>query len=114
MTDVQSYTPSREDFAALLDESFGGRDFAEGTVVQGTVVSADRDFVVVDVGLKTEGRISLKEFGRSDSEKGVRWDTVEVYLERVGNAGRSGDQSERRPEARRPGPASRCVRRQQR
>ncbi len=63
MTDVQSFTPSRDDFSAMLDESFGGRDFAEGTVVQGIVVGVDRDFVIVDVGLKTEGRISTKEFG---------------------------------------------------
>src|SRR3712207_2787950 len=57
MTDVQSFTPSREDFSALLDESFGGRDFMEGSVVQGVVVAADRGYVDVDGGLKTEGRI---------------------------------------------------------
>jgi len=88
MTDVQSFTPSRDDFAALLDEAFGGRDFAEGTVVKGRVVSVDRDFVVVDVGLKTEGRIPTKEFsapgdGASAPKVG---DTVEVFLERVENA----------------------------
>ena len=88
MTDVQSFSPSRDDFAALLDESFGGRDFAEGTVVKGQVVSVDRDFVVVDVGLKTEGRISTKEFGpNTDGQFPVKvGDTVEVFLDRVENA----------------------------
>ncbi|HEX8568455.1 MAG TPA: S1 RNA-binding domain-containing protein, partial [Caulobacteraceae bacterium] len=88
MTDVQSFTPSRDDFSALLDESFGGRDFMEGTVVQGIVVAADRDFIVVDVGLKTEGRIATKEFGpNTDGQPPVKvGDTVEVFLDRIENA----------------------------
>jgi small subunit ribosomal protein S1 len=88
MTDVQSFTPSRDDFSAMLDESFGGRDFAEGTVVQGIVVGVDRDFVIVDVGLKTEGRISTKEFGpNTDGQFPVKvGETVEVFLDRIENA----------------------------
>jgi small subunit ribosomal protein S1 len=88
MTDVQSYSPSRADFSALLDEAMGGRDFMEGTVVQGTVVAVDRDFVVIDVGLKTEGRIATKEFGpNTDGQPPVKLgDTVEVFLERIENA----------------------------
>jgi len=87
MTDVQSFTPSRDDFAALLDETLGGRDFAEGSVVPGKVVGVDRDFVIVDVGLKTEGRISTKEFtGPGDGEAPKVGDTIDVFLERIENA----------------------------
>ena len=89
MADDMSFNPSREDFAALLDESFGGRDFHEGTVVQGKVVAVEKDFAIIDVGLKTEGRVSLKEFG-AGSDGGSKpvavGDTVEVFLERVENA----------------------------
>jgi small subunit ribosomal protein S1 len=87
MTDVQSFSPSRDDFAALLDETLGGRDFAEGSVVPGKVVGIDRDFVIVDVGLKTEGRISTKEFtGPGDGPAPVVGDTIDVFLERIENA----------------------------
>jgi small subunit ribosomal protein S1 len=55
-------TPSRADFEAMLEESFVGRSPAEGSVIKGTVVAIENDFAVVDVGLKTEGRVSLKEF----------------------------------------------------
>ncbi len=83
-----SLSPSRDDFAALLDESLGGRDFMEGTVVKGLVVGIEKDFAIIDVGLKTEGRVLLKEFGGEDDSKAVVavGDTVEVFLERVENA----------------------------
>ncbi len=83
-----SMSPSRDDFAALLDESMGGRDFMEGSVVQGKVVGIEKDFAIIDVGLKTEGRIQVKEFGvDADGKATVKLgDTVEVYLERVENA----------------------------
>jgi small subunit ribosomal protein S1 len=88
MADVQTLNPSRDDFAALLDESLGGRDFHEGAVVHGKVVAVEKDFAVIDVGLKTEGRVSLKEFGLGDEGKKpvAVGDTVEVFLERVENA----------------------------
>jgi small subunit ribosomal protein S1 len=88
MADDMSANPSRDDFAALLDEAFGGRDFAEGTVVHGKVVAIEKDFAIIDVGLKTEGRIALKEFGVDDNGKPTLkvGDTVEVFLERVENA----------------------------
>ena len=78
--------PTREDFAKLIDESFGNGHVQEGSVVKGTVVGIERDVAVIDVGLKTEGRVALREFtgpGRSDIKVG---DTVEVYLERIENA----------------------------
>ncbi len=89
MADDMSMSPSRDDFAALLDEALGGRDFVEGSVVQGTVVGIEKDFAIVDVGLKTEGRVSLKEFGVGEEESKVPvkvGDIVDVYLERVENA----------------------------
>jgi small subunit ribosomal protein S1 len=78
---------SREDFAALLDASFGDGHLQEGSVVKGTVVGIEKDVAVIDVGLKTEGRVALREFaapGRSNEIK--VGDTVEVYLERIENA----------------------------
>ena len=88
MADDMSMNPSRDDFAALLDESMGGKDFAEGTVVKGRVAAIEKDFAIIDVGLKTEGRIAVKEFGVDDSGKATVkvGDTVEVFLERVENA----------------------------
>ena len=79
--------PTREDFAKLIDESFGDGHLQEGAVVKGTVVAIERDLAVIDVGLKTEGRVALREFagpGRSTEIK--VGDTVEVYLERIENA----------------------------
>jgi len=80
--------PSRDDFAALLEETLGGRDFAEGTVVQGKVVAIEKDFAIIDVGLKTEGRIPVKEWDATeDGKPGVKvGDRVEVFLERLENA----------------------------
>jgi len=86
MADDMSMTPTRDDFAALLQESFLGRDIAEGSVVKGRVAAIEKDFVIVDVGLKTEGRIPLKEFASPDRPLPVAGDTVEVYLERIENA----------------------------
>ena len=79
--------PNRDDFAAMLEESFVGQSPAEGSVIKGTVVAIENDFAVVDVGLKTEGRVSLKEFSMPGLPVTVQvGDQVEVYLERVENA----------------------------
>jgi small subunit ribosomal protein S1 len=82
-----STAPSRDDFAKMLDESFDQGNLQEGSVIRGTVVGIEKDVAVVDVGLKTEGRVPLREFtgpGRATELK--IGDTVEVYLERVENA----------------------------
>jgi len=79
--------PTREDFAALLNESYGGSDAFEGSVIKGRVVAIEKDVAVIDIGLKTEGRVPLKEFtgfGRDPAPK--VGEEVEVYLERVENA----------------------------
>ena len=80
-------TPNRDDFAAMLEASFEIRAPAEGSVVRGTIIAIENDYAVVDVGLKTEGRVSLKEFSMPGQPPTVVvGDEVEVYLERVENA----------------------------
>src|SRR4051812_10717502 len=82
-----SYNPTRDDFAAMLDESFAGGNLQESSVIKGKVVAIEKDMAVIDVGLKTEGRVALREFagpGR-DSELKVG-DEVEVFLDRIENA----------------------------
>ena len=80
-------TPMKEDFAALLAESFTSNEAMEGAVIKGTVVAIEKDLAVIDVGLKTEGRVPLKEFTVPGREPSLKvGDVVEVYLERVENA----------------------------
>ena len=55
-------TPSRDDFAAMLEQSFETQSPQEGAVIKGKIVAIENDFAMVDVGLKTEGRVPLKEF----------------------------------------------------
>jgi small subunit ribosomal protein S1 len=88
MADDLSMNPTRDDFEALLDESMAAGDFAEGTVVQGKVSAIEKDFAIIDVGLKTEGRIAVKEFGVDEAGKPTLkvGDAVEVFLERIENA----------------------------
>ena len=87
MTDVTSYSPSRDDFAALLDESYGESEAFEGTVIKGRVVAIEKDVAVIDIGLKTEGRVALKEFQGPGREGDISVGSeVEVYLERIENA----------------------------
>jgi small subunit ribosomal protein S1 len=86
-TESSISTPSREDFAAMLEQSFETQSPQEGAVIKGTIVAIENDFAMVDVGLKTEGRISLKEFAMPGVPADIKvGDTVEVYLERVENA----------------------------
>ncbi len=79
--------PSHDEFAALLEETLSGSALQEGSVIKGTVVAIEKDVAVIDVGLKTEGRISLKEFGLPGRPADLAiGDEVDVYLERVENA----------------------------
>ena len=79
--------PLREDFAAMLEESFTQGNLQEGAVIKGTVVGIEKDLAVIDVGLKTEGRVPLREFNGPGRQNDLKvGDTVEVYLERVENA----------------------------
>ena len=79
--------PSHDEFAALLEESLTTTALQEGNVVKGTIVAIEKDVAVIDVGLKTEGRIPLKEFGVTGRTSNLAvGDEVDVYLERVENA----------------------------
>jgi len=80
--------PTRDDFAELLNKSLGGENETfEGKVVKGTVTGIENDMAVIDVGLKSEGRVPLREFAapgqRADLKIG---DEVEVYVDRVENS----------------------------
>jgi small subunit ribosomal protein S1 len=79
--------PTREDFAALLSESLSKEDAFEGSVVKGIVTAIEKDLAVIDVGLKMEGRVPLREFSIPGKPADIKvGDTVEVYLERMENA----------------------------
>ncbi len=79
--------PAVEDFAAMLEESYGTSNSLEGTVIKGTVVNIEKDLAIIDVGLKSEGRIPLKEFAAPGQESDLKpGDTVEVFLERIENS----------------------------
>ena len=78
--------PPVEDFAAMLEESFQKKDKIEGTVVTGTVISIDNDEALVDVGLKAEGRVPIKEFSTQGNPVEVKvGDSFEIYVERFEN-----------------------------
>ena len=81
--------PTRDDFAAMLDETLGGAANGgfEGRVVKGTVTAIENDKAVIDVGLKSEGRVPLREFAMPGQPHGlVVGAEVEVYVDRVENA----------------------------
>ena len=92
---------TKESFAALLEESMAAQDSLEGTVVKGTVISVDNDFALIDVGLKAEGRVALKEFSPAPGQPaGLKpGDIVEVYVDRIedknGEAGLSRERAKR-------------------
>ena len=78
--------PTRDDFAALLEETLGDADGFEGRVVKGTVTAIENDLVVIDVGLKSEGRVPLREFAAPGQKAELKvGDEVEVYVDRVEN-----------------------------
>jgi small subunit ribosomal protein S1 len=84
---MANQTASAEDFEHLLMESFQDIDPVEGTVVKGTVVAIEKDLAIIDVGLKTEGRVPLKEFGAAGRDGTIDVGSeVEVYVDRVENA----------------------------
>src|ERR1700723_4247586 len=87
MAQAAAAAPTRDDFASMIEESFSDGHLQEGSVIKGTVVAIEKDMAVIDVGLKTEGRVALREFagpGR-DSELKVG-DQVEGFLDRIENA----------------------------
>ena len=99
-TESQASKENEEDFISMLEESLATQSNLEGSVVKGTIVALENDQVVVDVGLKAEGRISLKEFSSPGEEPDISvGDSVEVYLDRIEN--RDGEAVLSREKARR-------------
>ncbi|OPF95760.1 S1 RNA-binding domain-containing protein, partial [Rhodopseudomonas palustris] len=87
MASTDTYNPTRDDFAAMLDESFAGGNLQESSVIKGKVVAIEKDMAVIDVGLKTEGRVPLREFAGPGRDNEIKvGDTVEVFLDRIENA----------------------------
>src|ERR1700760_3132584 len=79
-------TPSHhgtEDFAALLDQQLSRDHGFEGSVVTGRVIRLTDEYAIVDVGLKSEGRVALKEFAAPGQKPEVKpGDNIELYVER--------------------------------
>src|SRR5437868_2014713 len=97
---TQTAPSQRESFAALLNESMGVANSLEGTVVKGRVISIENDAALIDVGLKSEGRVPLKEFAAGGQEPEIHvGDIVEVFLERMED--KNGEASLSREKARR-------------
>src|SRR5438270_385842 len=97
---TQTAPAQRESFAALLNESMGVANSLEGTVVKGRVISIENDAALIDVGLKSEGRVPLKEFAAGGQEPEIHvGDVVEVFLERMED--KNGEASLSREKARR-------------
>src|SRR3546814_16172612 len=84
MSETQTASPAKESFAARLDESLAKTDSFEGTVVQGRIISIENAVARIDVGLKSEGRVPLKEFAAPGQPADLKpGDTVEVFIERM-------------------------------
>ncbi|MEA3036062.1 MAG: small subunit ribosomal protein [Sphingomonadales bacterium] len=79
--------PTRDDFAKMLNDSLGGENESfEGKVVKGTVTAIENDMAVIDVGLKSEGRVALREFAAPGHKAEIAvGDVVEVFVDRVEN-----------------------------
>ncbi|WP_296617186.1 30S ribosomal protein S1 [Sphingomonas sp.] len=79
--------PTRDDFAKMLEMTLGDADGFEGRVVHGTVTGIENDMAVIDVGLKSEGRVPLREFAAPGQKADLKvGDEVEVFVDRVENA----------------------------
>ena len=56
----ETLTPSTDDFAAMFEASFETNSMEEGSVITGRVTGIEKDMVIIDIGLKTEGRVPLR------------------------------------------------------
>ena len=77
-----------ESFAELFEASIEetGLDIERGSVITGTVVAIDNDWITVDTGLKSEGIVAREEFLSEEGELEVEvGDTVDVVVEAVDN-----------------------------
>lgn len=79
--------PTTEDFEAMLEESLGPEGKFDGKVVTGIIIAVDKEAATIDIGLKAEGRIPLKEFSAHGQSAELKvGDEVEVFVERIENA----------------------------
>jgi small subunit ribosomal protein S1 len=81
--------PSTDDFASMFEASIETNSMQEGSVIKGRVTAIEKDIVVIDVGLKTEGRVPLREFyvpGQAEEDKVKAGDEIDIYLELIENA----------------------------
>lgn len=103
MAHVAANIEDKEDskeFAALLEDMFKQQENFVGNVVKGTVIGVDSDFVTIDVGLKSEGRVAIREFTTPGEDPEIKaGDVVEVFIERMEN--RNGETVVSREKARR-------------
>jgi small subunit ribosomal protein S1 len=82
-----SYAPTTEEFEALLNETLSEKPLVEGSVIQGTVVDIFKEYAFINIGLKTEGRVMLKEFEVAGSDTKVSiGDKVEVFVDSIENS----------------------------
>ena len=72
-----------DDFAALFEQSIQeSPEVKEGSIVKGTVVDIIGDYAVVDIGIKAEGQVPLREFAEEEGDVQVAiGDECEVLLE---------------------------------
>lgn len=79
-----SLDDDEDSFMKLYEESL--KNIQEGEVVKGTIVQVDKDYILVDIGYKSEGQISIREFIDSEGNLTVKeGEEVEVLLERREN-----------------------------
>lgn len=84
--EASSAAPAAERFADLLESSLSAVPRFEGAVTKGKVVAIQNDMALVDVGLKVEGWVALKEFGAHGQASEVKiGDEIEVFVERIEN-----------------------------
>jgi small subunit ribosomal protein S1 len=84
MADIMEMEFDGENFASMLEESLQEQANFEGAVVKGTVISIENDMALIDVGLKSEGRVPLKEFAGPGQDPELRiGDVVDVYVDRL-------------------------------
>ena len=83
MTDKMN--PTTDDFATMFETSAAAGAMQEGQVIPATVIRIENENVLVDIGLKTEGRIPVKEFALEDDQP-KPGDIIDVYLDRIENA----------------------------
>ena len=85
ITPVDEHDPDPDDSYEMMDQIYGNtlKDIQEGEVVEGTVVKISPEYVLIDVGYKSEGQIPIREFHNETGDLTIKVnDKVDVLLER--------------------------------